>query len=121
MQATVDTLPLAEVQHLHIEIGLPRIDWSGLLQHSPEIHTIHLEKSYPKELFDVLTDCGEEMEKSAGPVSLIVPQLRSLQLTHVDFDAVGCDFQSFFGMSSFSCSRWLRHPSPPSAGMLVSL
>ena len=94
VRSTVIVLPIAEVQMLYLSGGLLSIDWSELLHHLPKIHTIHIRHAFPINFINLLAG-GVEQTMGPRPVTVLLPQLRSLWLTDVDFRASGCTPESF--------------------------
>ena len=94
VRSTVIALPIAEVQMLYLSGGLIGIDWSEFLYHLPKIHTIHIRHPFPLKFISLLA-VGLETTGSSRPVTVILPRLRSLWLTNVNFRAPGCTSESF--------------------------
>jgi hypothetical protein len=77
------SFPLAEAQILHVmRVDLSGPDWARSLKCLPKIHTIRLRGMFPTRLMRALAD------NEAAPATLILPQLRSLWLTGVEFGFV---------------------------------
>jgi len=95
VRSTVIALPITEVQMLSLSGGLSGIDWSEFLHHLPKIHTIHIRHAFPLNFINLLAGDVEQTIRSSKPVTVILPQLRSLWLTGVDFLATGCTPRSF--------------------------
>ena len=94
VRSTVIALPIAEVQMLYLSGGLIGIDWSEFLHHLPKIHTIHIRHPFPLKFISLLA-VGLETTGSSRPVTVILPRLRTLWLTNVNFRAPGCTSESF--------------------------
>jgi hypothetical protein len=95
-RSIVIALPIAEVKMLSLS-GLEElsdIDWPELLHHLPKIHTIHVRHTFPLKLINLLAGGVKQSMGSSRP-TVILPQLRSLWLTDLDFGASGCTPQSF--------------------------
>jgi hypothetical protein len=94
-RSIVIALPIAEVKMLYLSgLELSDIDWPELLHHLPKIHTNHVRHAFPLKLINLLAGGVKQTMGSSGP-TIILPQLRSLWLTDLDFGASGCTPQSF--------------------------
>ena len=96
VRSSMIALPIAEVQTLQLSgMSSDHIDWSEFLHHLPKIHTIYIRLTFPLNFINLLAGDGEQIMESSKPVTVILPQLRSLWLTGVNFHDTDCTAQSF--------------------------
>jgi len=94
LRSSVIGLPIAEVQTLYLSEVSGGMDWSEFLRHLPKVHTIYVRYVFPAELISLLA-LGVDTMGSSRPVTVMLPRLRSLWLTDINFRASGCTSESF--------------------------